>query len=197
MKAIETEYAGYKFRSRLEARYAVFFDHLRTGWEYEPEGYDLDDGDYYLPDFWMTDLKCFVEIKGQEPNEDELRKARKLYCHTEKAIALFHGMPMENYGLWMCWDQGESAGTSEWLVQWADRGGDGISFYLPENATSDRVYYQDPWMHSITITKDRVNIDLCGTLARAEMAAKQARFEHGETPSRPYTNIVDYDDIKF
>lgn len=26
MKAIETEYNGYKFRSRLEARWAVFFD---------------------------------------------------------------------------------------------------------------------------------------------------------------------------
>ena len=28
MKAIETEYNGYRFRSRLEARWAVFFDAL-------------------------------------------------------------------------------------------------------------------------------------------------------------------------
>lgn len=28
MKAIETRYKGYRFRSRLEARWAVFFDAL-------------------------------------------------------------------------------------------------------------------------------------------------------------------------
>ena len=31
IKAIETEYNGYKFRSRLEARWAVFFDALGVG----------------------------------------------------------------------------------------------------------------------------------------------------------------------
>ena len=39
MKAIETEYKGYKFRSRLEARWAIFFDACGVRWEYEPEGY--------------------------------------------------------------------------------------------------------------------------------------------------------------
>jgi len=51
MKAIETEYRGYRMRSRVEARWAVFFDTLDIKWEYESEGYDLD-GTYYLPDFW-------------------------------------------------------------------------------------------------------------------------------------------------
>ena len=39
MKAIQTEYKGYLFRSRLEARWAVFFDACGVDWEYEPEGY--------------------------------------------------------------------------------------------------------------------------------------------------------------
>ena len=43
MKAIQTEYKGYLFRSRLEARWAVFFDACGVRWEYEPEGYDLGD----------------------------------------------------------------------------------------------------------------------------------------------------------
>lgn len=51
MKAIETRYAGYRFRSRLEARWAVFFQTLGLKWEYEPEGFDLGFGDWYLPDF--------------------------------------------------------------------------------------------------------------------------------------------------
>ena len=46
LKAIETEYKGYRFRSRLEARWAVFFDACGVSWEYEPEGYDLGNGLY-------------------------------------------------------------------------------------------------------------------------------------------------------
>jgi hypothetical protein len=51
MKAIDTQYQGYNFRSRLEARWAVFFDALGLKWEYEPEGFELTDGTRYLPDF--------------------------------------------------------------------------------------------------------------------------------------------------
>ena len=47
---IQTRYGGYKFRSRLEARWAVFFDALKIEYEYEPEGFDID-GKWYLPDF--------------------------------------------------------------------------------------------------------------------------------------------------
>ena len=54
LKAIQTEYKGYRFRSRLEARWAVFFDACGVDWEYEPEGYDLGDGLYYLPDFLLS-----------------------------------------------------------------------------------------------------------------------------------------------
>jgi len=49
--AIETVWRGYRFRSRLEARWAVFFDTLGLPWEYEPEGFELGDGLRYLPDF--------------------------------------------------------------------------------------------------------------------------------------------------
>ena len=49
IKAIETKYKGYRFRSRREARWAVFFDKLNVVYEYEPEGFDLD-GLWYLPD---------------------------------------------------------------------------------------------------------------------------------------------------
>lgn len=56
IKAIETEYNGYRFRSRLEARWAVFLDILGVKYEYEPEGFDLGNGLYYLPDFRV---KCY------------------------------------------------------------------------------------------------------------------------------------------
>ena len=63
MQAIETVYDGFRFRSRLEARWAVFFNAGHIKYEYEPEGYTLDDGTKYLPDFYLPDFDCHVEVK--------------------------------------------------------------------------------------------------------------------------------------
>jgi hypothetical protein len=63
VKPIETEYRGYRFRSRLEARWAVAFDAMGINWLYEPEGYMVNDRPY-LPDFWLPDLGVWVEVKG-------------------------------------------------------------------------------------------------------------------------------------
>ena len=66
MRPIETEYHGYRFRSRLEARWAVFFDALGVEWRYEPEGYEQDDStNRYLPDFCV---KCWG-YRGNCPRE--------------------------------------------------------------------------------------------------------------------------------
>ena len=74
-KPIETEYKGYRFRSRLEARWAVFFDACGVKWDYEVEGFDLGDGIKYLPDFVLYDVHglrgdgvnndLYVEVKGR------------------------------------------------------------------------------------------------------------------------------------
>lgn len=42
IKAIETEYDGHRFRSRLEARWAVFFNAVGLTYEYEIEGFEMD-----------------------------------------------------------------------------------------------------------------------------------------------------------
>lgn len=73
IKAIPTKYNGYTFRSRQEARWAVFFDYLGVEYEYEKEGFDLPCG-YYLPDFWIPEWKAWIEIKGKEPTKKELEK---------------------------------------------------------------------------------------------------------------------------
>lgn len=77
-KPIETIYKGYKFRSRLEARWAVFFDALGVQWEYEKEGYELGELGWYLPDFYLPDSKLFIEIKGNANDEKGIAKARYL-----------------------------------------------------------------------------------------------------------------------
>jgi hypothetical protein len=79
IKAVETEYNGYLFRSRLEARWAVFFDACGIDYEYEPEGYDLGNGLMYLPDFLLhgvdgrVDGNLFVEVKGQMTDLDAVK----------------------------------------------------------------------------------------------------------------------------
>lgn len=64
IKPIETFYNGYRFRSRLEARWAVFFDAMGIKYEYEPEGFEFDDGTKYLPDFYLPDADAYIEIKS-------------------------------------------------------------------------------------------------------------------------------------
>ena len=66
MKAIETVYKGYRFRSRLEARWAVFFNYMGLQWVYEDEGYVTESKEYHLPDFTVFRLgkkKINYEIK--------------------------------------------------------------------------------------------------------------------------------------
>src|SRR5687767_14162166 len=64
---IETCYAGYRFRSRTEAKWAVAFDRLGIEWIYEPELYRV--GPFgsrrgYLPDFYLPRQALWVEVKG-------------------------------------------------------------------------------------------------------------------------------------
>ena len=47
IKAIETEYDGHRFRSRLEARWAVFFNAIGLTYEYEIEGFEMDGTRYH------------------------------------------------------------------------------------------------------------------------------------------------------
>lgn len=64
IKPIQTNYKGYLFRSRLEARWALFFDEMGIKYEYEPEGFVLGDSTCYLPDFYLPECKTYVEVKG-------------------------------------------------------------------------------------------------------------------------------------
>jgi len=56
--AIPTLYRGRMYRSRLEARWAAFFDAL--GWEHEYEPFDLG---LWSPDFLLPEFKILVEVK--------------------------------------------------------------------------------------------------------------------------------------
>jgi hypothetical protein len=93
IEAIETSYAGYRFRSRTEARWAVFLKHVGIDFKYEPQGYVLD-GEPYLPDFLIhpgTPLETWLEIKGTYPSRGEIAKAVKLAEGTGIRTYLYFG----------------------------------------------------------------------------------------------------------
>lgn len=82
IRPIETEYDGRLFRSRLEARWAVFFREASIRYLYEHEGYVLPDGTRYLPDFYLPDIGLFVEIKPLNPTPHEKHKLSELIKST-------------------------------------------------------------------------------------------------------------------
>lgn len=112
-KAIETKYCGYNFRSRLEARWAVYLDAVGLSWEYEPEGFELE-GERYLPDFLIKlgiTHQFWLEIKKaptswsllDSPGKDyetEIRKAKKLAFFTRSNVVFGFGLPSFNHSLY-------------------------------------------------------------------------------------------------
>ena len=60
IKAIETKLFGYTFRSRLEARWAAFFQSCGWRWDYEPVDFEG-----WMPDFALYGEKqiIYVEVK--------------------------------------------------------------------------------------------------------------------------------------
>ena len=92
IKAIETRYAGCRFRSRIEARWAVFFDALNLEWQYEPQGFELPSG-RYLPDFYLPSLETWFEVKGESVAwEDEAAiLASELSDMTKKRVIVLAG----------------------------------------------------------------------------------------------------------
>lgn len=93
-KALETRYKGYRFRSRTEARWAVFFDAIGIKWDYEKDGYDLGEGGgLYLPDFWLPESQLYAEVKGQEFTVKEVNLCRILALKSTYPVVMLPGSP--------------------------------------------------------------------------------------------------------
>lgn len=101
IQPIPTRYGGYHFRSRLEARWAVAFTALGVKWEYEPEGFDLSGPWFsgnYLPDFWLSTVKMWAEVKPEAFTEAEFLKCFQLAKATGHPCLMLNGTPRhENF----------------------------------------------------------------------------------------------------
>ena len=166
VQAIETVYNGYRFRSRLEARWAVFFDALNVQYQYEPEGFDLGEAGWYLPDFWLP--------SGGTDKNGVWVECKPLGTPTSECCKLFALCKASNHdGLFLC---GYSyPGEFELFIIW---GGELIRV----NPIWLDTFIRGPYQGSdseIQIRKPR--------LCNAFLLARQARFEHGEHGRPPNT----------
>jgi len=91
IKAIQTFYNGHHFRSRAEARYAVFLTELDVPFLYEHEGWELPGGMRYLPDFYLPEQNCVIEIKGTHPTPEERSKAEALADARQVPVFISYG----------------------------------------------------------------------------------------------------------
>lgn len=100
IKSIDTKYKGYNFRSRLEARWAVYFDYLKLKWEYEKEGFEFIVNTKkghkivrYLPDFWLPELEMWAEVKPIVFDIDEMEKVELLVKEMGFPVLKLIGVP--------------------------------------------------------------------------------------------------------
>lgn len=159
IRAIETRYKGYRFRSRLEARWAVFFDALNLEWEYEPEGFELSGGVRYLPDFLIGDT--WLEVK---PSSGADNHKVEVFAETGANIILLDGAP-----------------DAVWYRAYNAYGfkHDCICF-VPQGSKYAPWFYEWCGSHeNAGKTPDMLGIDYEDSVWYAITAARSARFEHG------------------
>lgn len=163
-RAIETTYRGHRFRSRLEARWAVVFDTLGLPWEYEVQGYEHN-GVRYLPDFIVGDA-VGVEVKGNLETLD-LDKL-KLGARALGALLVLGTIP-----------QGPRTVVA-WPLLLAHRGSVRLSWvYLVTPQESGQWFCAVPH-YGTHPSRAGLRLWNHGPVWDAYDAGRQARFEYGE-----------------
>lgn len=167
LKPIQTFYKGYRFRSRLEARWAVFFDALAIEWKYEPEGFQLAPDVRYLPDFWLPQVRMWAEVKGANFSQEEKRKCQLLANQSGRPCLILNGDP-DGRNFWACMPYSPN---QENEPGWED-------FVIDGGYLEERRFYQCTGEEYPEQTDNAWGDDVAAAIS----AARQARFEFGETP---------------
>lgn len=108
IKALPTWYREIRFRSKLEASWAKYLDSIGVKWIYEPQGYELSSGAWYLPDFYLPEADAYLEVKGQLDDES----LQKGSCFARDIRKPVH-FALPNGDMVVCYDD-EDEGTYNW-----------------------------------------------------------------------------------
>jgi len=167
IRAIETRYAGHRFRSRLEARWAVFFDALGIDWEYEADGFETPAG-RYLPDFRIElhfpfSTWTWFEVKPPGAADDPRHQA---FVDGGNFLTIARGIP-RSYA--------DQYGPRHFLITHDPRNS---PFSRPGNVQRVGFWYSPSTKRTTTFT---ASTEPNRWIDAAYAAARSARFEHGET----------------
>ena len=173
IKPIETQYNGFRFRSRLEARWAIFFDVIGLKYEYEMEGYDME-GTRYLPDFYIPSLDRWFEIKAKPLSDYEMKKCEEFCFRKDNANIKFSVL----IGSPEIVKINDFVGILEYVWEWPSQTYPENYRLLAPDGLVENEYYSR-FVKGLWVVPNTTN----ELLMNAEIAAKQARFEFGETPT--------------
>lgn len=177
LRAITTRYKGFAFRSRMEARWGVFFDHLGIKWDYEPEGFELGNGLRYLPDFWLPEWKMWVEVKPDVPDYPTIEKASRLAEKGRYPVFVTNGLPLQG-GTFFANPVDGIAITGPCEVDWGAKDGNFVWIFTDEMpANSSRYCWGGV---EVFVTPTMKQGTLVANAADALDAARSARFEFGQ-----------------
>jgi hypothetical protein len=211
VEAVETVYAGCRFRSRLEARWAVAFDQFAIRWEYEPQGYQIDVAGRkrpYLPDFWLPDTSgggIWCEVKGAQEMLDvsllahacraegglpgdlagrpvRLQQSHRLLILGPLPAESLHVLPL--HCVFTLHQGMQAPGVYSTAAVFAGHEVLGTDMSSPVLDPSGCVY-QSAWDLWPLIAGE---VSLPVAMSYVYRTARMARFEHGETPEPPPVN---------
>jgi hypothetical protein len=176
IKPIETRAYGCRFRSRLEARWAVAFTEANIAWQYEPEGFDLGEAGLYLPDFWLPQVSMWAEVKAGRPTAEEVGKAEALAQQSGFPCLLFVGPPAA-HAYWAIHPE------LLWInVANTEFGSLAVMDYCPFEGSDYHISEGRFYSCSGTAGNFPMPFDPGFGQDPAIVAALSARFEHGESP---------------
>lgn len=215
-KAKRTQYDGYTFRSRNEAKWAVFFNYMRIEYVYE----ERDVQDRYgrvLPDFYLPQLGVYVEVKHddypKETRDSHIRKYGVIPRTIGKPCMIAYGNPYKcttsrewNESV-LLFNAVRAAPTGEvypsdeimlccsrcWFTNLKDNNGDAMP--ITELATDiDRNKFHivskcnDEWSKLPCL----INSNTCDRIAeRVALYARQFQFEYAPPPPNPDSKEAD------
>jgi hypothetical protein len=113
IKAIPTLYKGVQYRSRLEAKWAAFFDLL--GWRFQYEPFDLEG---WIPDFLILGHESvLVEVKpGPGSFKDAVEKIEN--ANPQLETLLVGATIGERLGQIRIWNHDESCPNGDYWCWW-------------------------------------------------------------------------------
>lgn len=199
IKPIETVAYGCRFRSKLEARFAVFLTELGVTWQYEPQGFHMPSGPY-APDFFLPllDGGTWIEVKPYGPGsyfgwgvdsalgipkvDDSRLDEFADYMQSEgQSFYVAHGIPSDQ--LMDGWAKYSAEGMLEapwdpfmWCIC-----GCGKTVGIEFDGRGDRIRCRHAGC-SRSPHGDKGYSHDHPRIRAAAAAARAARFEHGEAP---------------